>query len=139
MRKTAFVLLITLLLSAIAVAADTYQTGKIVKWDNGTYPDGKKTKAWIVYQVQGDNLLYSIARHKETKPQMQPGDAVQYQVKGNKMTVVNAKGKKETTTRLWASRKRRGSEQPCQSRSRMAEPQSKALNLEFAQDGSRLR
>ena len=96
MRKTAFVLLITLLLAAVAVAADTYQTGKVVKWDNGTYPDGKKTKAWIVYQVQGDNLLYSIARHKETKPQMQPGDTVQYQVKGNKMTVVNAKGKKET-------------------------------------------
>ena len=96
MRKTAFVLLITLLLTAVAVAADTYQTGKIVKWDNGTYPDGKKTKAWIVYQVQADNLLYSIARHKETKPQMQPGETVQYEVKGNKMTVVNAKGKKET-------------------------------------------
>jgi hypothetical protein len=45
---------ITLLLTAVAVAADTYQTGKIVKWDNGTYPDKKKTKAWIVYQVQGE-------------------------------------------------------------------------------------
>jgi len=85
----------SLLLTTLTVAADTYQTGKVVKWDNGTYPDGKKTKAWIVYQVQGDNnMLYSIARHKETKPQMQPGDAVQYQVKGNKMTVVDAKGKK---------------------------------------------
>jgi hypothetical protein len=94
MRKTAFVFLIALALSAVAIAADTYQTGKIVKWDNGTYPDGKKTKAWIVYQVQGDNTLYSIARHKETKPQMQPGDTAQYQVKGNKMTLVNAKGKK---------------------------------------------
>ena len=96
MRKTAFALLITLLLTAVAVAADTYQTGKIVKWDNGTYPDGKKTKAWIVYQVQGGELLYSIARHKETKAQMEPGDTVQYELKGNKMTVVNAKGKKET-------------------------------------------
>src|SRR5271165_4398197 len=94
MRKTVLVLLITLALSAIAVATDTYQTGRIVKWDNGTYPDGKKTKAWIVYQVQGDNMLYSIARHKETKPQMQPGDTVQYEVRGNDMTVINAKGKK---------------------------------------------
>jgi len=95
MRKTAFVLLVTLALAAVAVAADNYQNGKVVKWDNGNYPDGKKTKAWIVYQLQGDNnMLYSIARHKETKPQMQPGDAVQYEVKGNKMTVVNAKGKK---------------------------------------------
>ncbi len=94
MRKTAFVLLITLALSAVAIAADTYQTGKMVKWNDGTYPDGKKTKPWIVYQVQGDNLLYSVARKKETKPQMQPGEAVQYQVKGNKMTVVSAKGKK---------------------------------------------
>jgi hypothetical protein len=94
MRKAAVALVITMLLATLAVAADTYQTGKVVKWDNGTYPDGKKTKAWIVYQVQGDNMLYSIARHKETKPQMQPGDAVQYHVKGNKMTVVNAQGKK---------------------------------------------
>ncbi len=93
LRKTAFVLLITLLLTALAVAADTYQTGKVVKWDNGSYPDGKKTKAWIVYQVQGDNMLYSIARHKETKPQMQPGDAVQYFVKGNQMTVIDGSRK----------------------------------------------
>jgi len=96
MRKTAFVLLITFALSAVAIAADTYQTGKIVKWDNGTYPDKKKTKPWVVYQVQGDNLVYSVARKKETKPQTQPSETVQYEVKGNKMTVVNAKGKKET-------------------------------------------
>lgn len=94
LKKTAFALLIALLLTSFAIAADTYQTGKIVKWDNGTYPDKKKTKAWIVYQVQGDNMLYSIARHKETKPQMQPGEAVQYHVKGSEMAVVNAKGKK---------------------------------------------
>jgi hypothetical protein len=93
MRKTALVVIITMLLAALAFAADTYQTGKIVKWDNGTYPDGKKTKAWIVYQVQGDNLLYSIARHKETKPQMQTGDAVQYFVKGNQMTVIDGSRK----------------------------------------------
>jgi hypothetical protein len=94
-RKIALVLLFTLLLATFAVAADTYQTGKVVKWDNGTYPDGKKTKAWIVYQVQGgDNMMYSIARHKETKAQMEPGEQLQYQVKGNQMTVVNAKGQK---------------------------------------------
>ena len=55
MRKVAFVLLLTFALTAIAVAADTYQTGKIVKWDHGTYPDGKQTKAWIVYQVTADS------------------------------------------------------------------------------------
>ena len=96
MRKTAFVFLITLTLTAVAVAADTYQTGKIVKWDNGTYPDKKKMKPWIVYEVQGDSLVYSIAHKKETKPQMQPGETVQYELKGDKMTVINAKGKKET-------------------------------------------
>ena len=84
----------TLMLSCLAVAADTYQTGKVVKWDKSTYLDGKKTKPWIVYQVQGDNMQYSVARHKETKAQMQPGETVQYELKGNKMTVVNAKGKK---------------------------------------------
>ena len=96
MRKTAFALLMTFALSAVAIAADTYQTGKIVKWDNSTYPDKKKTKPWVVYQVQGDTLVYSVARKKETKPQMQPGETVQYEVKGHKMTLVNAKGKKET-------------------------------------------
>lgn len=96
MRKVAFALLLILSLSCLAVADDVYQPGKIVKWDNGTYPQGDhKTKAWIVYQVQGDNLLYSIARHKETKAQMEPGEQVQYHVKGNQMTVVNARGKKE--------------------------------------------
>ena len=95
MRKTAFALLITLLLASFAVAADTYQTGKVVKWDKGTYPDGKKTKAWIVYQVQGDNTLYSIARHKETKPQMEPGEAVQYEVKGSKMRWSTPRGRRK--------------------------------------------
>jgi hypothetical protein len=92
-RKVAFALLLILSLSCLAVADDVYQSGKVVKWDNGTYPDGKKTKAWIVYQVQGDNMLYSIARHKETKPQMQPGDAVQYHVKGNQITVIDGSRK----------------------------------------------
>lgn len=95
MKKTAFVLLITLLLTGLAVADDTYTPGKIVKWENGNYPDGKKTKGWIIYQVQGDNMLYSIARHKETKPKMQAGDAVQYHVKGSEMTVINAQNKKD--------------------------------------------
>ncbi len=54
----------------------------------------KKTKPWIVYQIQGDSLMYSVARHKETKPQMQPGDVVQYFVKGNQMKLINASGKK---------------------------------------------
>ena len=94
LKKFVSALLMAVLLAAGAVAADIYQTGKIVKWDNGNYPDGKKTKNWIVYQVQGDSMLYSIARHKETKPQMQPGDIVRYDVKGNQMTLINAKGKK---------------------------------------------
>lgn len=94
LKRPALALLIAMLLPAIAVAADMYQTGKIVKWDNGSYPDGKKTKSWIVYQVQGDGMVYSVARHKETKPQMQPGDSVQYQIKGSQMTLINAKGKK---------------------------------------------
>lgn len=94
MRKTAFAVLIMLLLTAFAMGADVYQTGRVVKWDKGTYPDGKKTKAWIVYQIQGDTMEYSVARHKETKPQMQPGDAVQYLVKGNQMKVISATGRK---------------------------------------------
>jgi len=94
LKKTIAIILMTLLLAAMSIAADVYQTGKVVKWENGSYPDGKKTKAWIVYQIQGDNMLYSIARHKESKPQMQPGDSVQYEVKGAQMKVVRANGKK---------------------------------------------
>jgi len=82
-------------MSAVAVAGTPYLNGKIVKWENGTYPDGKKTKSWVVYQLQTDSSSYSIARKKETKPQMQAGEAVQYQMKNNaNVEVVNAKGKK---------------------------------------------
>ena len=39
--------------------------------------------------------LNRVARKKETKPKMQPGDTVQLKVKGNKATVINARGHKE--------------------------------------------
>jgi hypothetical protein len=84
-----------LLVAGLAAAGTPNLNGKIVKWDNGTYPDGKKTKTWIVYQLQTDGSVYSIARKKETKPQMQAGEAVQYErKKDNKITVINSKGKK---------------------------------------------
>ncbi len=87
-------MLLVFLVSALSWAGDTYSQGKIVKWDNGTYADGKKTKNWVVYQLQADTTTYSIARHKETKPQMQPGEAVRYAVKGNKINVIDARDKK---------------------------------------------
>ena len=96
MRKIAFALFMTLMLSCLALAADTYQPGKVVKWDKGTYPDGKKTKVLgSSIRCRAINMLYSVARHKETKPKMQPGDTVQLEVKGNKATVINAQGHKE--------------------------------------------
>ena len=101
MKRTAFVLVWILLLSALGLAADAYQNGKIMKWENGTYATGSKkhpTKNWVVYQLQGDNnTTYSIARKKETKPEMQAGDAVQFQMKNsNEIIVIRATGKKET-------------------------------------------
>jgi hypothetical protein len=95
MRRIALALLLAMLLTNVAIAADVYQTGRIVKWENATYPNGKKTKGWIVYQLQGETMLYSIARQKETKPRMQPGDVVQYRLKGNQMVVINPQNKKE--------------------------------------------
>ena len=64
----------------------TYQQGKIVKWENGTYAQNSKKKPmknWIIYQLQTDTSTYSIARQKETKPQMQAGETVQYEMKKN--------------------------------------------------------
>ena len=96
MRKTAFALLIMVLLTAFAVAADTYQTGRVVKWENSTYQQKKnKVGQWVVYYIQIDASTYEVARKKETKPKMQPGDTVQLDVKGNKATVINAQGHKE--------------------------------------------
>ncbi len=96
MRKTAFALLIMVLLTAFAVAADTFQTGKVVKWENSTYQEKKnKVGQWVVYYIQIDATSYEVARKKETKPKMQPGDTVQLEVKGNKATVINAQGHKE--------------------------------------------
>ena len=97
MRRIAFALLITLLLSCLAVAGDNYQTAKVVKWENSTYQQKKnKVGQWIVYSIQTDaTTTYEVARKKETKPKMQPGDTVQLDVKGNKATVINAQGHKE--------------------------------------------
>ena len=97
MRRIAFALLITLLLSCLAVAGDNYQTAKVVKWENSTYQQKKnKVGQWVVYSIQTDaTTTYEVARKKETKPKMQPGDTVQLEVKGNKATVINAQGHKE--------------------------------------------
>jgi hypothetical protein len=95
MKKTALILLCTLILSAFAFAADTYLPGKIAKWENGPYPDGKKMKTWVVYQLQGDSTTYSIAHKGENKPQMQAGDSVQYFLKKNtQIYVLDTKNKK---------------------------------------------
>jgi hypothetical protein len=97
-RRRISALLFALMLSCLAFAADTYQQGKIVKWENGTYAQNNKKKPmknWIVYQLQTDSSTYSIARQKETKPQMQAGETVQYELKkDNKVTVIDANGKK---------------------------------------------
>ncbi len=97
MRKIAFALLITLLLSCLSFAANTYLTGKVVKWENSTYQQKKnKVGQWVVYSIQTDpTTTYQVARKKETKPKMQPGDTVQIDVKGSKATVINAQGHKE--------------------------------------------
>jgi len=98
MKRTALGLMSAILLSTLSFAADSYQQGKIVKWENSTYADKSKkhpTKNWVVYQLQTDTTTYSIARHKETKPQMQAGDVVQYELKkSNQVNVITANGKK---------------------------------------------
>ncbi|HZP23186.1 MAG TPA: hypothetical protein VFB04_07055 [Terriglobales bacterium] len=96
MKKTAFALLLALLMAAPSWAADVYSQGKILKWENSTYAAKKKqAKNWVVYQLQTDTTTYSIARQKETKPQMQAGEIVQYSLKGNhEMKVIDANGKK---------------------------------------------
>ncbi len=95
MKKTALLLLLTILMSAFAFAGDTYLPGKIVKWENATYPDGKKMKTWVVYTLQGESTTYSIAHKGENKPQMQAGDSVQYFIKKNtQVYVLDAKNKK---------------------------------------------
>ena len=95
MKKTALLLLLALLMSTCAFAGDTYVPGKIVKWENGTYPDGKKMKTWVVYSLQTDTNSYQIAHKGENKPQMQAGEAVQYFIKkSNQIYVKNAQGKR---------------------------------------------
>ncbi|HKD83724.1 MAG TPA: hypothetical protein VKB58_03165 [Terriglobales bacterium] len=98
MKRTALGLMSAILLSTLSFAADSYSQGKIVKWENSTYADKSKkhpTKNWVVYQLQTDTTTYSIARHKETKPQMQAGDVVQYELKkSNQVNVITANGKK---------------------------------------------
>jgi hypothetical protein len=88
-------LLLVFLVSALSLAADVYSPAKITKWDKGTYVDGKKTKNWIVYQLQTDTTAYSIARHKNTKPEMQLGESVRYELKKkDQIVVIDSQGKK---------------------------------------------
>ena len=96
MKRTAFTLLLVLLVTALSWAADTYHQGKILKWEDSTYAARKKeAKNWVVYQLETDTGTYSIARQKETKPQMQTGDIVQYALKGkDEVKVIDARGKK---------------------------------------------
>lgn len=98
MKKSGVALLLLLLffLSVFAPAADTYRQGKILKWENSTCAAKKKeAKNWVVYQLQTDTANYSIARQKETKPEMQPGEIVQYELKKkDKVEVIDARGKK---------------------------------------------
>lgn len=101
MKRTALILLLTTVASMFVWADNTYKDGKIVKWENGTYATGSKkhpTNNWVVYQLQGaDSSTYSIARKKETKPEMQAGDAVQYEMKkSNEVVVIRPGGKKQT-------------------------------------------
>lgn len=95
MKKTAFLLLLAIVLPAFAFAGDTYLPGKIVKWENAPYADGKKMKTWVVYQLQTDATTYSLAHKGENKPQMQAGDSVQYFIKkSTQIYVLDAKNKK---------------------------------------------
>ena len=96
MKKSALALLLIFVLSVFAAAADTYHHGKILKWENSTYAAKKKeAKNWVVYQLETDTGTYSIAREKESKPQMKVGETVQYALKGkNDINVIDAKGKK---------------------------------------------
>ena len=94
MRKSFVIAVLTLLLSSLALA-DIYQQGRVVKWENGTYQQSKhKIGKWVVYYVQTDTITYEIARKKETKPKMQPGETVQVRVSKNKVTVLDDQGHK---------------------------------------------
>jgi hypothetical protein len=95
MKKAILALLMSAFLSSFA-AAFTFQTAKVTKWQNNTYQQKKnKVGQWVVYYIQTDTITYEVARKKETKPKMQPGETVQIEVKGNKANVINAQGHKE--------------------------------------------
>jgi hypothetical protein len=98
LKRSTLALLLFLLVSSFAFAGDIYKQGTIVKWENGTYaPNSKKkpVKNWIIYQLRTDNGVYSIARQKETKPQMQAGESVQYEMKkSDRVNVITANGQK---------------------------------------------
>jgi predicted transcriptional regulator len=97
MKKIISLLLLLISFASFALAADSFQPGKILKWENGTYAEKNKSKSWIVYQLQAGATTYSIARHKETKPQMQAGEAVQYEMKKkNEVNLIDVNGKKRT-------------------------------------------
>lgn len=80
-------------LFTLAMWAQTYETGNVLKWETKTYSQSAHTiRNHPVYSVQVGAVVYQIAR-RSTQVEMNTGQQIKCRVEKGEMLVVNAKGK----------------------------------------------
>jgi len=94
MRGFASLVWLTLLLS-ISVQAQSYQQGKIVKWDTESYGNTKfHPLTAVMYYVQVGHTVYRVTReNKKPESGLASGQEIQCRIEKNQMFVLN--GQKE--------------------------------------------
>jgi hypothetical protein len=93
MRKTT--LTFALLLCAVSVLAQSYQQGKILKWDVEAYGrHGNVTRNAAIYYIQVEKTVYQVTRGT-TRPEssLSAGNQIQCRIEKDRMFVPDEKGK----------------------------------------------
>ncbi|MBZ5551145.1 MAG: hypothetical protein LAO21_00390 [Acidobacteriia bacterium] len=83
MKKSLIALFAFLILGSPLLAAESVQTGKIIKWETETYSKNDHvTRNRVVYYVQGDAVTYKITpRHDKGRVKMEAGVEIHFRIK----------------------------------------------------------
>lgn len=84
MKKGLVTILAILVLGSPLLAAESIQTGKIIRWESEAYSQNDhETRNRVVYYVQGDSVIYKITpRHDKARVKMEAGEAIHFRIKG---------------------------------------------------------
>ncbi|MBZ5534632.1 MAG: hypothetical protein LAO31_01655 [Acidobacteriia bacterium] len=83
MKKILITVFAILILGSPFLAAESIQTGKILKWETETYSQNDHvTRNRVVYYVQGETVTYKITpRNDKGRVKMEVGEGVHFRIK----------------------------------------------------------